>query len=251
MTKDKNILISGASGGVGRGIAASCGEAGWTVWIAARRAEEGASVAEEVDRAGGKGRFIFCDVGNPDSVSEAVSHIVSSESELDGIVHNATSGYSSQVRSLDEVTLAEVEDQVRVNLRGMYLLAQTTFDSLRSTGGSMVVLTSEAGFEGKPRLVPYATVKASQRGLAQVLAREWGSFGIRVNCVAPLASSPAMIRYCEDPTNRARVMDRIPLGRLGNPRSDIGPAVRFLLSDDARFVTGQTMMVDGGSCPIR
>src|ERR1700729_3342896 len=99
MTKDKNILISGASGGVGRGIAASCGEAGWTVWIAARRAEEGASVAEEVDRAGGKGRFLFCDVGNPDSVSEAVSHIVSSESELDGIVHNATSGYSSQVRS--------------------------------------------------------------------------------------------------------------------------------------------------------
>src|SRR5580698_9716154 len=96
----KNILISGASGGVGRGIAAACGAAGWTVWVAARRAGEGASVAEEVDKAGGVGRFIFCDVGDPGSVSEAVSHIVSFAGDLDGVVHNATSGYSSQARPL-------------------------------------------------------------------------------------------------------------------------------------------------------
>jgi 3-oxoacyl-[acyl-carrier protein] reductase len=250
MNHVKNVLITGASGGVGRGIAVACGEAGWTVWIAARRPEEGASVAAEVDGAGGKGRFIFCDVGDPESVSDAVSHVISSDGDLDGVVHNATSGYSSQSRPLDEVTLAEVEDQIRVNVRGMYLLAQVSIDSLRSTGGAFVVLTSEAAFEGKPRLVPYATVKASQRGMVRVLAREWGSFGVRVNCIAPLAASSAMIRYCEDPTNRARVMDRIPLGRLGDPQSDIGPAVRFLLSDDARFMTGQTIMVDGGSCPI-
>jgi NAD(P)-dependent dehydrogenase (short-subunit alcohol dehydrogenase family) len=93
-------------------------------------------------------------------------------------------------------------------------------------------------------------VKAQQRALVGVLAREWGPAGVRVNAVAPLAGSRAMDRaFVSDPTMEERVMGRIPLGRLGDATNDIGVAVRFLLGDDARFVTGQTLMVDGGSCP--
>ena len=117
--------------------------------------------------------------------------------------------------------------------------------------GSLVLLTSEAGFEGKAKLSPYAAVKGAQRGLARSLAREWGPEGVRVNCIAPLASTPAMERAFEmDPAMSDRVLGRNPLGRLGDPTGDIGPVARFLLSPDARYLTGNTLMVDGGSCPI-
>lgn len=83
------------------------------------------------------------------------------------------------------------------------------------------------------------------------LAREWGPAGIRVNAIAPLASSPAMDEaFISDPEMRDRVNSRIPLGRLGDATEDVGTVVRFLLSDEARYLTGQTLMVDGGSCPI-
>ena len=117
--------------------------------------------------------------------------------------------------------------------------------------GAYVVLTSEAGFEGKAKLPAYAAVKAAQRGLARVLAHEWGPDGVRVNCIAPLASTPAMEAAFEhDPAMADRVLGRNPLGRLGDAADDIGPAVRFLVSDDARYLTGNTLMADGGGCPI-
>jgi NAD(P)-dependent dehydrogenase (short-subunit alcohol dehydrogenase family) len=94
-------------------------------------------------------------------------------------------------------------------------------------------------------------VKGAQRGLARALAREWGPDGIRVNCLAPLASTPAMeTAFANEPAMAERVLARNPLGRLGDATTDIGPAVRFLLSDDARYVTGNTVMADGASCPI-
>ncbi len=98
----------------------------------------------------------------------------------------------------------------------------------------MVVMTSEAGFEGKRLLAAYAMVKAQQRSLVSVLAREWGPSGVRLNAVAPLATaSPAMERaFVADPAMEQRVMATIPLGRLGDAADDIGVAVRFLLGDD-------------------
>lgn len=246
----RTILVTGASGGVGRGIAVACGAAGWEVWIAARRAVEGAAVAAEVSAAGGRGRAVVGDVGDEDSVRATLDEITTSAGRLDGVVHNATSGLSSQSGSMTDVTVDDLEDHVRVGTRGFYLLARLAFPMLAARRGSLVVMTSEAGFEGKRLLAPYAMVKAQQRAMVSVLAREWGAAGVRVNAVAPLAGSPAMDRaFVSDPTMEERVMGRIPLGRLGDATDDIGAAVRFLLSDDARFVTGQTLMADGGSCP--
>src|SRR5262249_33697505 len=122
---------------------------------------------------------------------------------------------------------------------------------LRRARGSLVVTTSEAGFEGKRLLSAYAMVKAAQRGFVRVLAREWGPDGIRVNAVAPLATTPALEQaFVSDPSMQQRALGRNPLGRLGDTVHDIGAAVRFLLGEDARYVTGQTLMIDGGSCPI-
>jgi NAD(P)-dependent dehydrogenase (short-subunit alcohol dehydrogenase family) len=245
------VLVTGASGGVGRGVAVACGRAGWEVWIAARRAGESELVADEVAAAGGRGRFVVCDVTDPASVQGAVDEIAQTSGALHGVVHNSTSGLSSQATPLDAVTLPDLEDHIAVSVRGTYLLARAVLPHLRATGGSYVIMTSEAGFEGKKLLSAYSMVKAAQRGLMRSLAREWGPDGVRVNAVAPLAMTPAMEKaFISDPAMEARVMSRNPLRRLGDPTDDIGSAVRFLLSDDAAYVTGQTLMIDGGSCPI-
>ena len=244
------VLITGATGGVGRGIALACGTVGWEVWIAARREVEGRAVAREVDQRGGIGRFVECDVADESSVTAACA-AVAHAGPVHGVVHNATSNFSSVPRPATDLHLDELGHQVAVGLRGCHLLARAVHASLHETKGSFLVLTSEAGFEGKKLLSTYATVKAAQRGYMRVLAREWGADGIRVNALAPLASSPAMDDALHlDPEMRERVMRRNPLGRLGDAEHDIGPVARFLLSDESRFVTGQTIMADGGSCPI-
>jgi 3-oxoacyl-[acyl-carrier protein] reductase len=245
------VLVTGASGGVGRGIALACGRAGWTVWIAARREREAAEVALEVDRAGGRGHSVTCDAADRESVAGAVDAVVSCSGRLDGAVHNATSGLSPRPCDLAEVPMADVADHVAVSVRGTYLVAAAVHPHLVESSGALVVLTSEAGFEGKANLPVYAAVKGAQRGLARALAREWGPEGVRVNAVAPLAATPAMSEAFErDPEMADRVLARNPLGRLGDATDDVGPVVRFLLSDDARYVNGLTVMADGASCPI-
>ena len=246
----KTIVITGATGGVGRGIAIACGEVGWEVWIAARRKAEGERVAGEVDAAGGRGRFVVCDAGNREAVDAALDEILRLSGGIDGIVHNATSGHSPIPSPLADISLDSLRDHVAVGLRGAYLLARKGHAPLLARRGSFLVLTSEAGFEGKARLAPYAGVKGAMRGFVRALAREWGPDGIRVNALAPLAASPAMDAAIEnDPALAERVLGRNPLGRLGDATLDIGGAARFLLSDDARYITAHTLMVDGGACP--
>ena len=246
----RTVVVTGATGGVGRGIALACAEAGWQVWIAARREKEGSEVAAEVDARGGRGRFVSCDVGDPRSAHAAIATIVEADGRLDGVVHNATSGLSPVPVALAEVSLVDFQDHVNVALRALHSLARASFDALKASRGSLLLMTSEAGFEGKAKLSPYAGVKGAQRGFARALAREWGRDGVRVNSIAPLASTPAMERAFEmDPAMAERVLGRNPLRRLGDSTDDIGRAARFLLSDDARYVTGHTLMVDGGSCP--
>jgi 3-oxoacyl-[acyl-carrier protein] reductase len=251
MTDRKVVLVTGASGGVGRGIAHACAESGWAVWIAARRSAEGQAVAAEVDALGGEGHFVVCDAADAGSVTDAVEAAVATHGTLDGVVLNATSGSSPRPVVFEDLPLADLEDHAAVSLRGLYVLARAVHPHLIASSGSMVVLTSEAGFEGKAKLSPYAGVKAAQRGMVRSLAREWGPEGVRINCVAPLAGTPAMDRAFElEPAMAARVLGRNPLGRLGDAAADVGGVVRFLLSDDARYVTGNTVMADGGSCPI-
>ncbi|MCH2171055.1 SDR family oxidoreductase [Myxococcota bacterium] len=245
------VLVTGASGGVGRGIALACGQSGWTVWIAARRQEEGEGVAREVTEAGGRGCFVPCDVSVAESVESAVATVVEAENRLDGAVHNATSALSPRPVRLGEVPVSDLRDHVAVSVRGTWLLARETLPHLLEAQGALLLLTSEAGFEGKAKLSPYAGVKAAQRGIGRALAREWGPKGVRVNCLAPLAASPAMESAFElDPEMADRVLGRNPLGRLGDPALEIGAAARFLLSRDASYVTGHTLMVDGGSCSV-
>ena len=150
------------------------------------------AVADEVTARGGLGRFVHCEAGEPESVQRVIATIVEQDGALHGAVHNATSGLSPRPGAVGETTLADLRDHVAVSVRGTYLVAREALPHLEAVGGALVVLTSEAGFEGKAKLPAYAAVKAAQRGMVRSLAREWGPRGVRVNALAPLAAGPSI-----------------------------------------------------------
>ncbi len=134
-----------------------------------------------------------------------------------------------------------------VSLRGSYYCAQAAFEPLRAQGGRFVLLTSPAGIEGSPTLPLYSAVKAGQRAFMKSLAQEWGPLGIAVNAISPLSATPALVRAFEaNPRLEERLRALTPLGRVGDPETDIGNAAVLLLSERAHYIAGQTWVVDGG-----
>ncbi len=239
-------LVTGSGGGVGRGIAMALAAEGAHV-VVATRSESGQVVADEITARGDLATWARCDVTDRGAVADAVALAVTRTGRLDAVVHNATSNSSSRPHRLAEVDRALWEDHFAVSLGGAHNCAHAALPALRERGGSFVVMTSPAGIEGSPTLPLYATMKGALRGFAKSLAREWAAHAITVNVVSPLAYSPAMAAaIAAEPALEERLSRRIPLGRIGDPEHDIGSAVAFLVGPKARYITGQTLGVDGG-----
>jgi 3-oxoacyl-[acyl-carrier protein] reductase len=242
----RGVLVTGGAAGVGRGIALACGAAGAHV-VVASRGENGRAVVDDITGRGGDATWVRCDVTARDDVAHAVARAVERAGALHAVVHNATSNRSSVPHRLEDVTRDLWDDHASVSLRGAYHCAHAALPALRATKGTMIVMTSPAGVEGSATLPLYATVKGALRGFAKSLAREWAPAGVTVNVVSPLAFSPAMVNaIAEDPAMEERLNRRVPLGRVGDPETDVGAAVAFLLGPGAAYVTGQTIGIDGG-----
>ncbi len=238
--------VTGAGQGVGEGIARALAEAGAAVVIAARRAENGEPAAAAIRERGHAATFVRCDVTVEADVEAAVDHAVTEHGRLDIVVHNAVSppGPPGPVQEVDPDVITA---QIATSTTATHLFARAAHPHLAADRGTLILLTSPAGMEGSGNLPVYATVKGAQRGILKSLAREWGPDGIRVNAIAPVAWTPAMTTATEaNPTLQARLEARTPLGRIGDPETDIGPVAVFLASDMARHMTGQTLAVDGG-----
>jgi NAD(P)-dependent dehydrogenase (short-subunit alcohol dehydrogenase family) len=163
------------------------------------------------------------------------------------MVHNALAPVGDP-RAIEEVPDDTWQAMLGTAVRASYLCAHAAYPHLERAQGSMILLTSAAGVEGSPYLPAYGVAKAAQRGLAKSLAREWGPAGVRVNCIGPVAMTPAMETVAETSPvfTDGLLVGRTPLRRIGDPEPDIGPVAVFLASDLARYMTGQTLMVDGG-----
>ncbi|MEM9202078.1 MAG: SDR family oxidoreductase [Actinomycetota bacterium] len=239
-------IVTGAGQGVGEGIARALADAGAAVVIAARRAENGEPAAAAIQALGHTATFVRCDVTSEVDVDAAIDHAVEAHGGLDIVVHNAVSppGPPAPVQDVDPEIITA---QIATSTTATFLLARAAHHHLAARQGTMILLTSPAGMEGSGNLPIYATVKGAQRGILKSLAREWGPDGIRVNAIAPVAWTPAMTTATDaNPTLQARLEARTPLGRIGDPETDIGPVAVFLASDMARHMTGQTLAVDGG-----
>ena len=242
-------LVTGAGQGIGRGIALAFAQAGASVVIAARRAATGEPVAAEIRGRGGRARCVETDVTRSDEVARAVGAALDAFGGLDVVVHNAFTAKGSTPHRVEDAEEALWNEYSTTGVWASFHCARAAYPHLAGTGrGRLILLTSPAGIEGSASLPLYAAVKGAQRALAKSLAREWGPDGITVNCIAPVAVTPALERaFVANPELRARLESRTALARLGDAERDIGSVAVFLASDAASFVTGQTIVCDGGS----
>ena len=245
----RTAIVTGAGGGVGRGIAQALAAAGANVVIAARRASTGNETLALIRSEGGSAIVVETDVAQRAAVDAAVAATLDAFGGLDIVVHNAASGHSSRPTKCEEITDADWDEQSAIALDAAFYLARASFVPLRDSGrGRFIILTSAQALHGGAMNPIYASVKSAQRGMAKALAREWGPHDITVNAVAPAAETDAAKLYFErNPQIRDKIMSLVPMRRLGEVQADIGGAIVALCSDHMRFVTGQTIPVDGGA----
>ncbi|MEM7409815.1 MAG: SDR family NAD(P)-dependent oxidoreductase [Myxococcota bacterium] len=252
MTKlaGKVAFITGAGRGVGRGIAFALAKQGADIAIAELDPETGPATARDLEALGVRAIAPPCDVTDRAQVDAAVAQTVETLGGLDILVNNATGArQETAFRSLMKHTEEQVELQLAVDVRGSFSCMQACYPHLSaSERGRVVNICSMSGTERAPGFAIYAAAKEALRALTGVAAREWGRKGITVNAVCPTAATEANQRWAaENPETFQRHLATVPLGREGDPERDIGRAVAFLASEDADFITGQTLWVDGGA----
>jgi 3-oxoacyl-[acyl-carrier protein] reductase len=251
MLSGKAVLLTGASQGVGKGLALAAASAGAAVVITARNLDAAEAVVAEVEARGGQAAACRCDATDRAEVEAAVASTLARFGRLDALVHNATSRFSGKKAFVQEITDEDWNDQVLVGLRATFHCGQAALPALRASGGSFIVLVSNAGIEGSLPLVVYSAIKGAQRGLVKSLAREWGPDGVRVNAIAPVAMTPAMGKFFDaQPEMKEYIATGASLRRIGDPEADVGPVLNFLIGPNSAFVTGQTLLVNGGATMI-
>ncbi len=243
MAHNKVILITGASRGIGRAIALAFAEPGSTVIVNYRSGREAAEeTAEAVRRRGAQAVLSPFDVAQPEAVKAAFKDITDAFGRLDVLVNNAGITRDNIFPRLKESDWDEV---LAVNLKGVFLCCQAAMrPMLKQRFGRIVTITSVVGFTGNAGQCNYAAAKAGIVGLTRSLAREVISRNITVNAVAPGYIETEMTQALSEDARRA-LLEQIPAGRTGTPE-EVAAAVRFLASDEAGYITGQVLHVNGG-----
>jgi NAD(P)-dependent dehydrogenase (short-subunit alcohol dehydrogenase family) len=242
-------IVTGAGQGIGRGIALAFASEGASVVVATRGAATGESVAKELSRRAGGGRYVECDVANRSAVEQCVAETLAAYDRIDILVNNAVAGTAP--KPLLEQTPETFREALDTGLLGTLHFMQLSYPALSIRGGSIINLGSAAGYEGHTGLGPYAATKEGIRALTRVAAREWGGAGIRANVLCPFADSPGWSEWRDaDPASAQAFVDARPLPRVGECERDIGRAALFLASDDSAYVTGMTLPVDGGGAML-
>lgn len=246
---DKVAIVTGAGQGIGRGIARAFAREGARVVIAERVAERGRRSAGEIEAFGGTALFIDCDVSDRAAVERCVAETIDRWGRLDILVNNAV--HNSPLVPLAEHDPGMWSDAIENGLLGTFHCMQVCRPHLVERRGRVINLGSMAGYQGWANCAAYAAVKEGIRALSKVAAREWGPDGVTVNVITPMANSPGWEAYREEhPDEAAEQLAQIPLGRVGDCERDVGRAAVFLASDDAAYITGHTMPVDGGNAII-
>jgi NAD(P)-dependent dehydrogenase (short-subunit alcohol dehydrogenase family) len=234
-------LVTGGGRGIGRAIALALAAEGGTVGVAARTRWQCEEVAGEI---GDRGLAVELDVTDEEACARAVAEVTSRLGEPTILINAAG---ISPVRQRAELHNVDAFRQiVEVNLTGAYLVTRAAAPALLQRGGAVVMVASVAGAIGSPRLAGYGASKAALIQLTRTLAREWADRGVRVNAICPgyveTELTEAMLAV---ERLRAEVLAETPLGRLAKLEEIIAPAL-FLASDEASYVTGAALLVDGG-----
>lgn len=239
--QDRAVIVTGGASGIGGGITRLLVRRGARVVVVDVSLEAGEAIQRDL---GDAVVFLQGDVSRRETADQAVALAVKRFGRLDGLVNNA---HASRQMPFMQQTQEAWELSFGTGFWATVHFMQAAYPALRQSRGAVVNFGSGAGLEGQPTQASYAAAKEAIRGLSRVVANEWAGDGIRVNVVCPIALTEGVRRWAEQaPELYQEVRDKIPLGRFGDPERDVAPVVLFLLSDDAAYMTGQTVMADGG-----
>ena len=244
--KDQVIIVTGGAAGIGGAITTVLTERGASV------------VAVDIDEHAGKKKaasnpdhivFFKGDISKMSVAEEAVKMAVAKFGKLTGVVNNA---HASKQKPLMELTEDDWSLSMDTGFKGTLNFMKAAYPELKKTKGAIVNFGSGAALTGQKNQASYAAAKEAIRGLSRVAANEWAEDGIRVNILSPLALTDGVAKWKEAyPDQYKEIADKNPMHRFGDPKTDIAPVVAFLLSEDSQYMTGQTLMADGGDIKLR
>jgi len=258
----KVAIVTGAGRGIGKAIALTLAEAGADVVLVARTREQIDKTAEEVRKLGRKALVIPTDVTQEDQVKRAVGQTISEFGKIDILVNNAGAYVDKPVTTIpgtkiqglpgtqateDTLTLEDWHRVLETNLTSVFLFSQAVGPHMmKQRKGKVINISSTNAYKGTPGASVYSASKGGLNVLTQCLASEWAPFNINVNGVSPGTINTAMIApLLKDPEHMKVRLEAIPLGRLGELR-EVALMIIFLASEASSYVTGQTLLVDGG-----
>ncbi|ARF13038.1 SDR family NAD(P)-dependent oxidoreductase [Sporosarcina ureae] len=250
MKLDKKVaIITGGAGGIGLGIATAFAKEGATIAIVDLNKEAGDAAIEKLQKISPQSIFLQADLTVRTELPSIVEQVVTKLGKLDILVNNA---HASRMKSIEEMTQEDIDLSFNTGFYPTLYLMQAALPHLKESKGTVINFSSGAGLNGDVNQGSYAAAKEAIRGITRVAANEWGQYGITCNLISPIAKTPGIEHWGqENPESYQAILARNPLGRLGDPEKDIGRTAVFLASEDASYITGQTMMVDGGSIKLR
>lgn len=242
LLKDKVAVVTGAGRGIGRSISLALADAGASVALIDLSAENLQGVLNEITASGGKASVYLCDITDQEAVAAAFNDIMERHGALHILVNNAG---ITRDNLLMRLSPEDWEAPIRTNLTGaFYCIKAAVRPMMKQRYGRIINIASVVGITGNAGQANYAASKAGLIGLTKSTARELASRGITANAIAPGFITTALTADLSEDAKK-KLTEHIPLGRLGRPE-DVAPAVVFLASEEAGYITGQTLPVDGG-----
>lgn len=245
--KDKVAVITGAGSGIGRACAIEFAKAGAIVVVADINLEGAKETVKQIEALEGTAMAVKTDVSLPESVIQLVEQTIKTYSKIDALVNNAAVQIN---KTIEHTTFLEWNQQLSINVGGIFLCSKYFLPHLRDSKGSIVNMSSVNGYFVEPMCAGYCTTKAAIIGMTKAMAIDHGNEGIRVNCICPgyidAGLAEGYFQSQPDPLKAREEAGKLhALWRIGRPE-EVGRAAVFLASEDASFVTGTSLAVDGG-----
>ena len=243
--QDHCVVVTGAGSGIGRACAIKCAEEGADVVVADINEKAAEETVRQIQDAGGNAFACKADVADPSCVARLVEVTIGKYGKINTLINNAAIQVN---KTIEDTSFEDWNAQMAVNVGGVFLCSKLFLPHLKVTGGSIVSMSSVNGYFAEPSCAGYCATKAAIIGLTKAMAIDHGHEGIRVNCIAPgfIVTDMSAKALNDDGERKQKVMSRTPMGYMGDP-ADIASAALYLANDEAKYVTGIVLPVDGGN----